>query len=105
MPIYRSRDAYFATATVTDTVLTLVTFGFTQAQVDAADRAFFSLEGGSLRLTWDTAKTTPTTTKGILVKLSDWPLWELIGQINLGRLQFCRDGSTNATVTIMLESD
>jgi hypothetical protein len=92
--------------TVSNVALTLITFGFTAAQVQAASRATLSIESGSIRVTWDSDSTVnPTTSSGMLMKIQPWPLPVIDGQIRLQALKLIRDGSVDATVYITLEGD
>lgn len=106
MPYFGYANATGRSGTVSNTVLTLQTFGFTAAQVQAASRATFSIENGTLRVTWDSDPTVnPTTSVGTLLKIQPWPLAVLEGQIRLQNLKMIRDGSTDVTVYITLETD
>ena len=102
----RSSAAYFAQVTVSSAAksLTSVTGGFTAAQVAAASRLWISVDVGALRLTWDSAQTTPTTTKGMLITNKNYPLFELVGNTNITNLQMIRDGNADATVNLLIEN-
>ena len=102
----RSSAAYFVQVTVSSTAKTLtsVSAGFTVAQVAAASRLWVSVDTGALRLTWDSAQTTPTTTKGMLITNKNYPLFELVGNTNITNLQMIRDGGVDAVVNLTIEN-
>lgn len=105
MPVTRSLNTFFVQATVSTVAKSLIGVGFTAAQVAIADRVIISVDTGALRVIWDTAPTAPTTTKGIYIPNKNNPYFVLEGRTNAALLQMIRDGGSDATVNIMIESD
>lgn len=84
--------------TVADTALTLVTFGFTQAQVNAADVMLLFVHSGNIRRRLDA--TNPTTTTGIPTFAGGKEYFR--GNRILDLWKMIRDGSVSAVVSIEL---
>jgi len=103
--ITRSINTFFAQGTVSSTAMSLTNaaFGFTATQVAQADHVLISVDTGAIRITWDAAKTVPTTSKGMVITDRNWPLADIVGTINAQNIQMIRDGSTDAVVNVMLE--
>jgi hypothetical protein len=87
------------TATVAGTALTLITFGFTAAQVNAAKKAVICVR---------TAPISVTTVSGVTAVAADGiafaanGVYEIEGPKNLQNLSMIRDTATSASVTIIL---
>lgn len=105
MPVTRSNAGFFKQATISTAVKSLVDCGFTAAQVSDADRVIISTGSGALRLTWDQAMTDPTTSLGVIVPTGCYPHYIIEGRTNAARIKMIRDGSSDCTVNIMIESD
>jgi hypothetical protein len=88
------------TATVAGTALTLITFGFTAAQVNAAKRAYITVRTGAISVTW-VSGVTAVAADGICFPAGG--TYEVEGPKNLQNLSMIRDTATSATVTIILE--
>jgi hypothetical protein len=73
-------------------------FGFTDAELEAADYAVITAFAASVVVTTDA--TTPTATLGTFIGVED-PV-TVSGNQNINNLQFIRAGSTDATVSISL---
>jgi len=105
MPIGRSVNAVSHSGTVGNTVIDLVEFGFSAANVAAADVVTISVTANALRFTYNTNKADPpTNSTGLRLPTNNYPLQVIEGRINAGNLQMIRDGSADATVTIVLET-
>lgn len=104
--ITRSQQVTTLSGTVSNTALTLVTFGFDVTVVQGADRVIISVTAGALRVTWDSALAVPpTTTTGQRIPTSNYPLFVLEGRINAGNFRIIRDAAADATVTITIETE
>lgn len=89
-------------ATVTNAVKAIshVDFGFTAAQLAAANRARISCRTGGVMLTYDNA-TDPTATLGHLVAANESLVVE--GTDNIRYIRFIREAGTDSVVTVTLE--
>ena len=102
MPINSTTAFASVQATVADTALSLVDFGFTQAEVDRASRVRVFVNTNAIRLNW--TGTAPTTSSGALLDTATGvPEWQLLGDRNIRNLQLVRNSTTSAEVFIILE--
>jgi hypothetical protein len=93
-------------STVSSVALTLVTFGYTTAEVAAADRVIISVTANALRVSWDHPTTNaPTTSAGLKLGTNNYPFFVLQGRSNLAALQMIRDAAADATIIVTLECD
>ncbi len=91
MAVNGSTQVVSITGTVSTVAISLVTFGFTAAQVAAADRVFISVGANALRVQWDhPTANPPTTTAGLRLPTNNFPIFE---------------ASADATVTVVLVED
>jgi hypothetical protein len=88
------------TATVAGTALTLVTFGFTEAQVNRSKRAYITVRTAAISVTWVNG-VTAAASDGICFPAGG--TYEIEGPKNLQNLSMIRDTATSASVTIILE--
>lgn len=108
--ILKSQLVTTLSSTITDTVVSLVEFGFSAAVVQGADQVIISVTANALRLTYDSPAANgdmhpPTTSTGLKLPTSNYPLYVLEGRTNAQNLRMCRDSSGSATVTITIESN
>ena len=101
-----SRLVTTKTATVSSTAISLVTFGFSAAVVQSADKIIIGVEAGALRVTYDTdLANPPTVSAGLKIPTNNYPFWIIYGRPNASNMKLIRDGSSDATVTIVIESN
>ena len=103
MPDLRSAGVFFKQAVVSNVAKSLIDIGFTQAQVAAADVVIVSVDTGALRAVWDS--TIPTTSSGMVIPNRNNPIFLLSGRNNASRLLLIRDGGSDCTCNISIESD
>ena len=72
---------------------------FTAAQVLAAARAVITVRSSQINIRYD--GTSPTVAIGHLYLIGD--VFEVLGNNNIERLEFIRNGSTDADITVTLE--
>ena len=96
--INTSIGAYSQQTTVSNTVLSLVDFGFTDAEILNSSSCTISVNTNSVRLDW--SGNAPTVSVGAKVT----GIFSLQGNENLYQLQLIRDGATDSEVFIVLES-
>ena len=99
MPINTTLGYKFVGATVSSTALTLMTFGFTQAEVDQADRARVTVATQAIRFRYD--GTAPTASVGHLAAADTTFFIE--GNQNLQNLQLIRATGSDGAASITLE--
>jgi len=92
----------FEFGTVSSTVQTLGSLGFTSAQVDQASRLFLTVNSGGLLYRYDGG--VPTSTVGLLCNstIGDGII-ELFGHSRIELFEFIRSGTTDATIAVMLD--
>ncbi|MCK9629024.1 MAG: hypothetical protein M0R37_10585 [Bacteroidales bacterium] len=93
-----------ASQTVSTAVLTLADdFGFTEAQLARAKRAFITSTKAAVRYTYD--GTAPTDELGHLLPQDATPPLDVLGVANIANLQFILDSgaATDAIVLVTLE--
>lgn len=90
------------TATVADTALTMLTFGFTAAELAQAKRAWITVATADILMLWDGSTPVIATPKGHQLPKSLQP-WPLVGRANIANLQVIRQAAVSAVVTITLE--
>jgi len=107
MAVNGSSQSVHITGTVSTVALSLVAFGFDPGVAAAADRVFISVGANALRVAWDHPVTTnpPTTTAGLRLPTNNFPIFEVVGRENTAALLMIRDGSADATVTVIVETD
>ena len=106
MTIIRSISTKTVSGTVSNTAKSLQDFGFAANDVATADRVIVSVTSGALRLSWDhPASNPPSTSTGLLLPTDNYPLFEVVGRANAASLQMIRDGSSDATISVSIESD
>lgn len=99
MAVSASIASAFNNATVSSTALSLLDIGFTQAQVDNADRMRLTVETQPLRYRYD--GTSPTTSVGHQLVAGSELI--LLGQQNIAGFEIIAV-STNGAVFITLET-
>lgn len=72
---------------------------FTSAQILAAARAVITVRTSQINIRYD--GTSPTVAIGHLYLIGD--VFEILGNDNITRLEFIRNGSTDADITVTLE--
>lgn len=72
---------------------------FTAAQVKAAARAVITVRTSQINIRYD--GTSPTVAIGHLYLIGD--VFEILGNGNIERLEFIRNGATDADITVTLE--
>lgn len=88
-------------ATVSTVALTLVTFGFTQAQIDQAGMVEISVNTNSIRIRYE--GTAPTVSIGnILNSTFNGHSPYVYGNDNIQQLQLIRNGASDSEVFITL---
>lgn len=100
MAVRAPRAFALAQGTVSSTALDLDAFGFTAAEVAAADKAVISVINNPIMITWD--GTTPTVTLGRIVSANDTVTVE--GRVSVKRLKMVRQTGSDAEVTVHLEA-
>jgi hypothetical protein len=99
MPINTSLAYKFASAAVSSSALTLVTFGFTQVEVDQADRARITVATQAIRYRYDGGD--PTATVGHLAAVDSTFFIE--GNQNIQNLRLIRATGSDGAASITLE--
>lgn len=87
-----------AQATVSTTALTLITFGFSKPEVDAASRALIFVNTNSVRVDW--SSNSPTVSLGAILT----GVYDLFSVDNLASFEIIRDGASDSEVFIILEN-
>jgi len=106
MAVNGSTQVVSITGAVSTVAKSLVDFGFTAAQVAASDRVFISVVANALRVLWDhPTANPPTTTAGLRLPTSNFPIFEVVGRANVASLLMVRDASADATITVVLVED
>lgn len=109
MPMSTTLGFAFVGATVSNTALTLETFGFTEEQVNAADRARITCATNGVRYRYDGPHPeadppdtgAPTASVGHLLAAAGEVI--ISGNTNLLNLQLIRATGSDAAVSITLE--
>lgn len=99
MPMSTPSGYAFNGADVSSTALTLVTFGFTEAQVNEADRVRLTCATNGVRYRYDGG--VPTASAGHLLPAAGEVI--ISGNTNISRLRLIRATGTDAAVSITLE--
>lgn len=87
--------------TISNTALSLADMAsFTAAQVDASSRVVVSVRSGSVNILW--TGDDPTISTGHNLLTSD--IFQVLGNQNIVLFRIIRNGASNATVDITLES-
>ena len=100
MPIQHERAYATKSNTVSSTAETISDAGWSWSagDVSSADRALITCRTGGAMVTW--SGVTPTATLGHLVAAN--ATYEVIGNVNIANLQFIREASTDAVITVTL---
>lgn len=93
---YRTKAAAISNSAV---AISAAGWSWTAGDIAAADQAIVTAHTNPVNLTWD--GTTPTTTLGYT--LAAGASVTVMGNQNVSRLQFIRQGGSDATVSITLE--
>lgn len=99
MPMSTTHADSFVAAAVSNTALTMLTFGFTQAQINAAERARITCASNAVRYRYDGVA--PDASTGHLLAVSSETIIE--GNINISQLQFIRATGSDGALSITLE--
>jgi hypothetical protein len=83
--------------TVSSTALSLLDFGFTDAELKASGRAFIFVNTNSLRVDW--SGNAPTVSVGALISGT----FEVSGNKNLYNFQMIRHSTSDSEVFVVLE--
>lgn len=90
----------YDSATVADTALTLLTIGFTQAQIDDARQAFISIDTDDVRVRYD--GTAPIASEGHLFVAGE--NFTLVGINQLNNFQVIRATGVSGAIRVTLEN-